>query len=84
MPSPSKILGVAAAATGASAAFQGFNYGATFADGRLRVQSDFESMFEAAQGLAGTDGAFTSARLYTMIVSLFCTLCPLQPCRNSR
>jgi glucan endo-1,3-beta-D-glucosidase len=67
MPSPSKILGVAAAATGASAAFQGFNYGATFADGRLRVESDFESMFEAAQGLAGTDGAFTSARLYTMI-----------------
>lgn len=67
MPSPSKILGVAAAATGASAAFQGFNYGATFADGRLRVESDFESMFSAAQGLPGTDGAFTSARLYTMI-----------------
>ncbi|KAL2206528.1 glycoside hydrolase, partial [Sarocladium strictum] len=63
----SKMLGVAAAATGASAAFQGFNYGATFADGRLRVESDFQSMFEAAQGLAGTDGAFTSARLYTMI-----------------
>ncbi|KAK0388589.1 hypothetical protein NLU13_4832 [Sarocladium strictum] len=67
MPSPSKLLGLAAATTGASAAFQGFNYGATFADGRLRVESDFEGMFKAAQGLAGTDGAFNSARLYTMI-----------------
>lgn len=67
MPSSAKLLGLAAAATGASAAFQGFNYGATFADGRLRVESDFESMFKAAQALPGTDGAFNSARLYTMI-----------------
>ncbi|KAH8172771.1 glycosyl hydrolases family 17 domain-containing protein [Sarocladium implicatum] len=68
MPSSTKMMAVAAAASTASAAaFQGFNYGATYADGRLRVQSDFESLFEAAQGLDGTDGKFTSARLYTMI-----------------
>lgn len=68
MPSSTKMMAVAAAASTASAAaYQGFNYGATYADGRLRVQSDFESLFEAAQGLEGTDGKFTSARLYTMI-----------------
>lgn len=66
MPSSSKLLALAAAASTASA-FQGFNYGATYADGRLRVQQDFENLFDAAQNLDGTDGKFDSARLYTMI-----------------
>ena len=62
-------LALAAAST-ASAAFQGFNYGNVFTDGRLKLQSDFEAEFKAAQGLEGTDGAFNSARLYTMVVRL--------------
>ena len=53
----------------ASAAFQGFNYGNTFTDGRLKEQSDYEAEFRTAQDLGGTNGAFSSARLYTMIVS---------------
>lgn len=60
---------LALAAT-ARAAVQGFNYGNVFTDGRLKVQSDFEAEFKTAQGLEGTNGAFNSARLYTMIVSL--------------
>ena len=37
-----------AAASAASAAFQGFNYGNVFTDGRLKAQSDFEAEFKAA------------------------------------
>ncbi|WYZ45234.1 hypothetical protein EsH8_VIII_000550 [Colletotrichum jinshuiense] len=48
-------------------AFQGFNYGSTFTDGRAKTQSDFESEFKTAASLEGTKGAFTSARLYTMV-----------------
>lgn len=58
---------MAAAVSTASAAFQGFNYGATFTDGRVKVQSDFENEFKTAAGLEGTNGAFNSARLYTMV-----------------
>jgi hypothetical protein len=50
--------------------YQGFNYGSTFTSGAAKVQSDFEAEFTAAQNLVGTSGAFTSARLYTMIVCL--------------
>ncbi|KAM0563708.1 hypothetical protein ACHAPJ_001440 [Fusarium lateritium] len=67
MPSINNLLTMAAVAGTASAAFQGFNYGATFTDGRLKVQSDFENEFKTAASLEGTDGAFNSARLYTMI-----------------
>jgi len=67
MPSPSKLLAITGAAAGASATFQGFNYGATFGDGTLKVYSDFEAHFKAAQSLDGTDGKFNSARLYTML-----------------
>lgn len=63
------IVALSAALSTANAAFQGFNYGASFTNGAVKTQSDFESEFEAAQGLDGTDGAFNSARLYTMIVS---------------
>ena len=65
----SGLLALAAAVSTASAAYQGFNYGSTFTDGRPRQQADFEALFKTAQGLAGTNGAFASARLYTMIVS---------------
>lgn len=68
MPSSAKILALAGAAVSTANAFQGFNYGATYADGRLRVQENFEDLFTAAQKLEGTDGKFNSARLYTMIV----------------
>ncbi|KAK2053859.1 glycoside hydrolase [Colletotrichum caudatum] len=59
------LAAVYAAAT--ATAFQGFNYGSTFTDGRAKTQSDFESEFKTAASLEGTNGAFTSARLYTMI-----------------
>jgi glucan endo-1,3-beta-D-glucosidase len=53
-----------------SAVYQGFNYGASFTDGSVKTQSDFEAEFRAAQNLVGAPGnGFTSARLYTMVVS---------------
>lgn len=50
----------------ASAAIKGFNYGASFGDGRAKTLMDFEYEFNAAKTLPGTNG-WTSARLYTMI-----------------
>ncbi|KAF7538010.1 hypothetical protein G7Z17_g12726 [Cylindrodendrum hubeiense] len=67
MPSTSNLLALAAAVSTASAAFQGFNYGASYGDGTVKVQSNFEDEFNNAASLVGTDGAFTSARLYTMV-----------------
>jgi glucan endo-1,3-beta-D-glucosidase len=95
----SVIATTAALLSGASAAFQGFNYGATKSgehgfltailslyilkaldaklnkhsansviDGSFMYQADYEAKFRNAKGLAGTNGAFTSARLYTTIV----------------
>lgn len=64
---PSRLLTLATAVSGAAAAFQGFNYGSTFTDGRPKSQTDFENEFKAAAGLEGTNGGFTSARLYTMV-----------------
>ncbi|KAK6608093.1 glucan 1,3-beta-glucosidase [Botrytis cinerea] len=60
------LLAVAASLSTASAVNQGFNYGATNADGSYRVQSDFQDAFETANSLVGTSG-FNSARLYTML-----------------
>ncbi|RSM20444.1 hypothetical protein CDV31_000668 [Fusarium ambrosium] len=67
MPSASHILTLAVTLGIASAAFQGFNYGTTLSDGSAKTQSDFENEFKTAASLEGTGGAFTSARLYTMI-----------------
>lgn len=64
----SPLVAVAASVASASAASQGFNYGSTKSDGTFLYQADYESLFTAAQGLAGTNGGFTSARLYTTIV----------------
>lgn len=63
----SKIISAAAALATVQAAYIGFNYGATFTDGSAKAQSDFEAEFKRAKTLKGTNGEFTSARLYTMI-----------------
>jgi glucan endo-1,3-beta-D-glucosidase len=60
-------LAVAMSVSPAAAAIKGFNYGSTFNDNSIKVQSDFESEFKAAAGLVGAED-FTSARLYTMVV----------------
>ncbi|KAL6697878.1 glycoside hydrolase [Trichoderma pleuroticola] len=67
MPSSSTLLTLATAISAVNAAYQGFNYGSTFTNGQPKAQTDFEAEFRTAAGLDGTDGAFTSARLYTMI-----------------
>lgn len=61
------LFAIAASLSTASAVHQGFNYGATNADGSYRSQADFQAQFETAKALVGTSG-FTSARLYTMLV----------------
>ena len=61
------VLGLLALAVAANAKL-GFNYGSTFTTGAAKMQSNFEAEFTAAQGLEGASG-FTSARLYTMVVS---------------
>lgn len=58
-----------AAASPALSAYVGFNYGSTFTTGAVKVQSDFESEFKTAQGLVSAPEVFSSARLYTTIVS---------------
>jgi glucan endo-1,3-beta-D-glucosidase len=66
----STFLAVAAALSSSVSAtvYQGFNYGSTFTGGGAKKEADFEAEFTAAKNLVGTSGAFTSARLYTMIV----------------
>jgi glucan endo-1,3-beta-D-glucosidase len=65
----SRIVSSAASLTLVSATAQGFNYGSTKADGYVpREQADFQSLFSTAKNLVGTNGGFTSARLYTTIV----------------
>lgn len=51
-----------------AAADQGFNYGAVQRDGTIKYQTDFQAEFSTAKKLTGTNGAFSSARLYTTIV----------------
>lgn len=64
----SSALLTLAASLSAVSGLQGFNYGATKADGyTIRQQSDFQGLFQTAKNLVGTNNAFTSARLYTMV-----------------
>jgi glucan endo-1,3-beta-D-glucosidase len=64
----STLLALAASLSSSAAVYQGFNYGSTKSDGvTFRYQADFEALFSTAKKLVGTS-AFTSARLYTMIV----------------
>ncbi len=58
-------------ATSSATVYSGFNYGATFNDGSAKQESDFRDEFTTAMNLVGTNGEFTSARLYTMIVGCF-------------
>jgi glucan endo-1,3-beta-D-glucosidase len=67
MLSKHSLAALMAAVSSVSAAYQGFNYGNTFTNGAAKSQQDFEAEFRAAANLAGTNGDFTSARLYTMI-----------------
>ena len=62
----SRLLALATSIASVSAVYQGFNYGSTFTDGSVLVESDFENEFTTAQNLVGISG-FTSARLYTTI-----------------
>lgn len=62
-----QFFALAMAVATSEAVSQGFNYGATKGDGSVRTQADFETEFRTAKNLVGTDNAFTSARLYTMI-----------------
>lgn len=71
MFAPVKLLTLAAAVGPAMGAYLGFNYGNTFTNGAIKTEADFEAEFKAAQSLAGAPG-FTSARLYTMVVSVKC------------
>ncbi|KXL48580.1 MAG: glycoside hydrolase family 17 protein [Acidomyces sp. 'richmondensis'] len=63
----SSLAAAAAAVAATEATYAGFNYGSTNPDNSARTQSDFEALFKRAQTLQGTNGEFTSARLYTMI-----------------
>jgi glucan endo-1,3-beta-D-glucosidase len=62
-----QFLALAMAVATSEAISQGFNYGANKGDGSVKSQADFETEFTTAKNLVGTDNAFTSARLYTMI-----------------
>ncbi|KAJ5970443.1 Glycoside hydrolase superfamily [Penicillium vulpinum] len=62
-----QFLALAMAVATSEAVATGFNYGALKVDGSLKTQADFETEFSTAKNLVGTDHAFTSARLYTMI-----------------
>jgi glucan endo-1,3-beta-D-glucosidase len=66
----SSLLAAAAVlstAVSAQNGYKGFNYGAFFNNQQAKKQADFEYEFKAAKALPGTNGQFTSARLYTMI-----------------
>lgn len=62
-----QFLALAMAVATSEAVSQGFNYGATKGDGSVKSEADFQTEFNTAKNLVGTDNAFTSARLYTMI-----------------
>lgn len=61
------ILAGLAAVLPSTFAYRGFNYGATDLSGALKAQSAYETEFNAAKNLPGTNGEFTSARLYTSV-----------------
>ncbi|KAI9653038.1 MAG: hypothetical protein M1831_006245 [Alyxoria varia] len=61
------LLAATAALASAVTAQTGFNYGSTFTNGAAKSQQDFEASFRQAKNLDGTDGQFTSARLFTTI-----------------
>jgi len=58
---------LATLATAQAVVYSGFNYDSTKLEGTPKTQADFEKQFNAARLLAGTNGAFNSARLYSMM-----------------
>ncbi|KAF2863493.1 glycoside hydrolase family 17 protein [Piedraia hortae CBS 480.64] len=61
------LAAVTAAVRLVQAVNTGFNYGAIMSDGSAKSQAEFEAEFNRAKSLQGTDGIFTSARIYTTI-----------------
>ncbi|KAI1414812.1 glycoside hydrolase family 17 protein [Hypoxylon sp. FL1857] len=61
------LVSLGLVATAAAQVYQGFNYGSTNNDGSCRGYDDFKGFFERAKTLAGAEGRFTAARLYTSI-----------------
>ncbi|TKX25198.1 ubiquitin 3 binding protein But2 C-terminal domain-containing protein 2 [Elsinoe australis] len=47
--------------------YTGFNYGNKKPTGELKVRQDYLDEFEAARNLVGTNGQYTSARIYTTV-----------------
>lgn len=76
----SRLAALAATVSTVMGAYQGFNYGSSFTNGAAKQQVDFEAEFRTARGLVSAPaGGFTSARLYTMIVSSSPYPCHLIP-----
>jgi hypothetical protein len=48
---------------------QGFAYAATDSNGKAKSEADYRSDFAAAKRLANTKNAFSSARVFTIVVS---------------
>ena len=67
MLSSTFLAAFAACFSTAYSQFQGFNYGSTNTDGSPVTLEQFTNDFTTAKALAGTNDAFTSARLYTCI-----------------
>jgi len=60
---------VARASVSVATAVQGFTYAGNGDNGQGKVETDFQTQFTIAKALPGTNNAFTSARIYTNIVS---------------
>ncbi|EKD14783.1 uncharacterized protein L3040_003997 [Drepanopeziza brunnea f. sp. 'multigermtubi'] len=65
----SSIFALATSVSVAAAINRGFNYGAVTWEGVAKDEAAFTAEFSAAKALPDTDGAFSSARLYTMVQS---------------
>jgi len=61
------LAAIGVLASPAVAAIKGFNSGATLTTGAPKSSDDFAAEFNTAKGLQGTNGEFTSFRLYTCI-----------------
>lgn len=72
MRSSTSIAALAGLSAVSAQAIQGFNYGASNSDGSIKDQQRYQDEFKVAKSLVGTCG-WTSARLYTSIVSLPCS-----------
>ncbi|KAG8623862.1 hypothetical protein KVT40_008838 [Elsinoe batatas] len=67
MRSLSTFVAAAIIASTQAQQYTGFNYGNKKPTGELKVRQDYLDEFEAARNLAGTNGQYTSARIYTTV-----------------